>query len=62
MDNLILPIPTFQQKIKLGSDTTLVIKLQPIVQIKAKQKKDSELHAGAKADKKTEGRRKFKLF
>lgn len=52
----------FQQKLKLSSDTSLVVKLQLNLDTKMKHKKDNELQAGAKTDKKPESRRGFKLF
>lgn len=52
----------FQQNLKLSSDTTLVVKLQPNLHSKVKNRKDDELHAGSKAEKKSENRQGFKFF
>lgn len=52
----------YSNKIEVASDTTLLVKLQPDLQLKSKQKKDDELHAGVKTDKKSSSRRGFKIF
>ena len=43
------------------SDTTLIVSLQPVLSNKDRQKKDDQIHAELKTEKKTE-RKGFKLF
>lgn len=52
----------YSQTLELKSDTTLVVELQPDLQIKDRQKKDSELSADVKVDKKSNNRKGFNLF
>lgn len=52
----------YVQTLELVSDTTLVVQLQPNLHTKNRQKKDNELHAGVKADKKSGNKKGFKLF
>ena len=51
----------FSTTMDLNSDTTLLVKLQPGINDKLRLKKTDELHAGVKADKKSNTRRGYKL-
>ena len=51
---------SLQKQMELNSDTTLVHKLQPLMHSR-KHKKDDDLHADVKAEKKS-SRRALKLF
>lgn len=50
---------TFSKAMDIKSDTTLVVQLQPSINVKARHKKGDELHAGVKIDKKSNTRKGF---
>lgn len=52
----------YSQKLEIVADTTLRVNLQPKLSIKSKEKKEQDLHADVKTDKKTKTSRGFKLF
>lgn len=52
----------YGQQFEITSDTTLLVKLQPEVNSKHRHKKNAQLHAKAKEEKKGNTRSGFKFF
>lgn len=52
----------FVQKLELKSDTVFVVKLQPILHLKTKEKKDTNFQVGVKSERKRNERNGIKIF